>query len=426
MLNRVFGGSVGIDHSLDERVAGQSVASVESCARTFAERIETVDGRTSVEVHLDAATHIVGCRSHGDVFLCDVDADVKTFLIDVGEVVAGFFGRLVCHVQTHVVESVNLHLLVDGASHDVARSQREPCVIFLHERLAIGQFQDSAVSAHSLGDEIGRMSLSGMMEHGGVELHKLHIGHRSLCTIHHCDAVSGCDDGVRCCLIDSSHASSAHHGDFRKIGVHFLRIRIQHVSAIAIDIRCATCNPGAQVVLSDNLHSKVVLLHLNVGTGANGSHQATLNLGSCVVSMMQNAELRVAALAVQVELTLLVAVEVHPPLHELFNLAGRILHHLFNGIAVADVVARNHRVLDVLLEVVNLEVGDAGHASLCKRRVGLVERSLANHANLALLRASHFQRVAHASHTSTDNQKIVFVNHKRMFVLLWCKNTQNY
>ena len=74
----------------------------------------------SVQVYLDAATHVVRSRANGNIVLGDVNAHRQTFLVDIGEVVARLFGVLMGDVQTDVVQSVNLHLLVDGASHDVA------------------------------------------------------------------------------------------------------------------------------------------------------------------------------------------------------------------------------------------------------------------------------------------------------------------
>ena len=43
MRQRVLGSRVGIYHGFDERVRGQTVAAVQTCARTFAEGIQAVD-----------------------------------------------------------------------------------------------------------------------------------------------------------------------------------------------------------------------------------------------------------------------------------------------------------------------------------------------------------------------------------------------
>ena len=80
------------------------------------------------------------------------------------------------------------------------------------------------------------MGLVGIVEHRGVELYELHIGYRSLGTIDHGDAIASGNNRVGSGQIDSTAATSAHHGHFRKIGINLLRIRIQHVSTIAVDI----------------------------------------------------------------------------------------------------------------------------------------------------------------------------------------------
>ena len=117
-------------------------------------------------------------------------------MVDVGEVVARLGSILVGDVQTDMVQTVNLHLLVDGASHNVAWSQTEALVILLHESLAIGQLQNATISAHGLGDEVGGVRLLGIVEHRRVELHKLHVGYGTLGAIYHGDAVACGNDGV--------------------------------------------------------------------------------------------------------------------------------------------------------------------------------------------------------------------------------------
>ena len=85
-------------------------------------------------------------------------------------------------------------------------------------------------------------------------------------------------------------------------------------------------------------------------------HQSALNLEARVVGMVQDAELGVTALAVEVKLAALLLVEVHAPLHQVLDALRGIPHHLLHGCGVADVVARNHGVLNVFLEVVHLQV----------------------------------------------------------------------
>ena len=165
-------------------------------AGTFAEGVEAFDARLTVEINLDTTTHIVGSRAHRDIVGGDVDADGETLLVDVREVMAGLLGILMGDVETDMIQTVDLHLLINGTCHDVTRCQRQTLIVFLHKLLTVGQFEDTAVAAHRLGDEVGGMGLFRIMEYRGMELHELHVGYRSLGTIHHGDAVASGNHGI--------------------------------------------------------------------------------------------------------------------------------------------------------------------------------------------------------------------------------------
>ncbi len=51
--------------------------------------------------------------------------------------VLGFLRVLMGYVEAYMVESVDLHLVVDGACYDVARGERKTRVVLLHEFLAV-------------------------------------------------------------------------------------------------------------------------------------------------------------------------------------------------------------------------------------------------------------------------------------------------
>ena len=121
-----------------------------------------------------------------------------------------------------------------------------------------------------------------------------------------------------------------------------------------MDIWSTPRDARSQMMLRDNLHSEMILLHGDVGTTAHCLHQPALDLGSCVVLMMQYAELRVSALTMQVKLSIVLLVEVDAPVNHLLNLSGSIPHHLLHSPTVADEVSGNHRVLDMLVEVIKL------------------------------------------------------------------------
>ena len=61
----------------------------------------------------------------------------KTFGIDIWEVMFGRFWIFMSNIQANVIETVNLHLLINGTSYDIAWSQTQSLIIFFHESFAI-------------------------------------------------------------------------------------------------------------------------------------------------------------------------------------------------------------------------------------------------------------------------------------------------
>ena len=244
MLQRVLCGRLGINHCLNQRVAGQAVTTVQTSARALTKGIQLFYAGLSVQVHLDTTAHIVGGRTNGDIIGSDIDTHRQALLVDIGEVLACLGRILMGHIQTYVIQAVNLHLLIDGTRHDITWCQRQTLVILLHKRLAIRQLQYATITTHSLGNQEGGVRFVRVMQHGGVELYKLHIGHRTLGTIHHSDTVASSNHGVRCGQIHSTATTGTHHGHLCQIGIHLLGIRIQHVGTIAVNVWRTTCNSG--------------------------------------------------------------------------------------------------------------------------------------------------------------------------------------
>ena len=102
----------------------------------------------------------------------------------------------------------------------------------------------------------------------------------------------------------------------------------------------------------------MIFLDVDVRVVAHSLHQSTLNLGTRVVGVMKDAELAVTALTMEVELAILLLVEVDTPFYQLLDLIGCLGDNLLHGFVVADVVASNHCILDVFVEVVHFEICD--------------------------------------------------------------------
>ena len=133
----MLGSGIGIDDSFDKRVRGQTVTAMQTGARTLAYCVEPFDGRLTVQVHLDTTAHVVRTRCHRDIFLGDIDTDRQALGVDIGEVVFGLFRIFVRHIQAYMIDRMDLHLVVDGTSHDITRCETQTRIVFLHELLAI-------------------------------------------------------------------------------------------------------------------------------------------------------------------------------------------------------------------------------------------------------------------------------------------------
>ena len=112
------------------------------------------------------------------------------------------------------------------------------------------------------------------------------------------------------------------------------------------------------MVLGDNLHSKVIFLDVDVRVVAYSFHQSSLDFSTRIVGMVEDAELAVSALTVKIELAVLLLVEVDSPFHQFLDLFWCLGNNLFNCFVVTDVVTSNHCILDVLVEVIHLQVGN--------------------------------------------------------------------
>ena len=165
------------------------------------------------------------------------------------------------------------------------------------------------------------------------------------------------------------------------------------------------------MVLRDNLHGEVVLQHCDALVGPDGPYQTLLDLVPRVVGMVQDAEFRVAALAMEVKLPLGILVEVHAPAHQVRDALRSIPYHLLHGLRVRDEVPRHHRVVDMLLEVVHLQVSHTGHTTLSLVRISFVDGGLADEGDLALAALSDLQGITHSGDARADDEEVEFANH---------------
>ena len=130
---------------------------------------------------------------------------------------------------------------------------------------------------------------------------------------------------------------------------------------------------------------------------------------TCVVGVVQDAEFAVTTLAMQVKLALLVLVKVHTPTYEFPDLCRGLGDDFFYGLGVAEPVACHHRVVNVLLKVVHLEVGHCGDTTLGEVGISLFHLGLAHERHSP--RLCHLEGKAHTGNTRADDEVIIFSYH---------------
>ena len=155
----------------------------------------------------------------------------------------------------------------------------------------------------------------------------------------------------------------------------------------------------------------MVLQKRDVGMLLHGFDKPALNLKTRVVGMVEDAKFRVTSFAVKVEIAVFLAVKIHAPLHQAAYAFGSALHHLLYGAAVADVVAGNEGVGDMLLEIVHFKVGHRSHAALGLGRISLFDVGLAYQGHSASAALGDLQGITHSGHAGTDYEKVKFANH---------------
>ena len=207
----------------------------------------------------------------------------------------GFLGIFVRYVKAHMIDTVNLHFVIDGPSHYITRRERQTWVILLHKLLAVRQTKNSAVSAHSLSDKISGMGLARVVQGRWVELYELHVLDYALGAMNHCYAVTGGDVRIGSCGVNGSRSAGSHKSDTTQVGVNLPRLRIDDVGSVALFVRCAVRDTHAQMVLGDDFYGEVVFQNVNIRVVPYRSHQSALNFRTGVICVVENAKLRVSA-----------------------------------------------------------------------------------------------------------------------------------
>ena len=393
-------GAVREHQRLEERVRGQTVGAVEPRARHLAAGVEALERGRAVQVREHAAAGVVGRGHDRDRLPRHVDPEAAAGLVHGREAAAHELRVTVRDVEVHALEAVHLHLVVDGARDDVARRELGARVVALHERLAVGPTEHRPLAAQRLGHEEGLRL--GVVEAGRVELEELHVGDRRAGAVGHGDAVAGRDVGVGGVEVDLARAARAEEGRARGEAVHLARRAVEDVGAPA---------DGALAAREQEVDGEVALVDGDVRRGAHGLAEGADHLAPGRVGGVQDAPLRVPALAPEVVLVVVgvaAQVEVRAQGDEIAHPVRALAHHHLDRVAVAEPVAGGERVGDVRLEAV-LRAPHRGDAALRVAAVALGEPVLGDQRDVPGARA--LERAGEAGDAAAEHQEVALDGH---------------
>ncbi len=92
-------------------------------------------------------------RYHGYHFFGDIYAYAQAFGINGGEVSYQFVLVQVAAIEADMLVATEFHFGINGACYNIAGSQAQPFIVFLHELIALNGLQYASESAQRLSDQ---------------------------------------------------------------------------------------------------------------------------------------------------------------------------------------------------------------------------------------------------------------------------------
>ena len=294
---------LGEYHALHERVAGQAVGAVQAGAGGLTHGVKTFEVGAPGQVGHHPAAGVVGGWHHRYGFPGDVDAQLGAARQDVGEMLLQELGAFMGNVEVHAIQTVFLHLEVDGARHHVARGEFGARIVVGHETVTTQpgrQFELAAFAAHGFGDE--EALDVRVVQAGGVELDELHVAHPAASPPGRGDAVAGGGVGVGGEEVHLASAARGEDGVGRLEGLDHVLVDVEHIGTVTHRGFARRVAAG-QLGVGDEIHQHVVLEEGDAGGLSGEFAQRFLHGRAGGVGGVHDAAVAVAAFPGQVQLT---------------------------------------------------------------------------------------------------------------------------
>ena len=271
--------------------------------------------------------------------------------------------------------------------------------IALHEALAFGIDEIAAFAARAFGDEAARA-----VDAGRVELDELHVLQRQAGAQRHRAAVAGA--GMRRGA-GGIGAAIAAGGEDRGLGAEAMQRAVvelerDHAAAGALVVHDQVDGEELDEEFGGVAQRLAVHGVQHGMAGAVGGGAGALRLALAVIQ-------RHAAERPLIDLAVLGARERHAPMLQLVDGFGRVAHHVFDGVLVAEPVRPLDGVVHVPAPVVRMHVAErSGNAALRRDRVRAGRKHLGD-AGGAQARLAAADHRAQARAAGADHDDVVGV-----------------
>ena len=295
--------------------------------------------------------------THGNAVRRDVDAKLGARGCDTRKTLRDELGVEMTQVKIHVCVPRLLHLADDRLRNNVARRQFAALVVVVHEAVAVSVDQVSSFAAEGFGDQTA--AAAGDVQHGGMELHELHVPHLGTGPVGDCVTVRCGNRRVGRLTIELPGAARAQNGLLRPD---------RHPSVPLVSHQRSAANS----VVSEQVQDERVFPDRHVAQLSRPfDHRPHHFLAGGVAQCMDDPKVAVSAFATQDQLSGF-GIETGSPLNQFANPLRGLAHHHFHNLWIAQPAARANRVLGVSFELV-VRIDNAGNASLGVGAGGLLE-----------------------------------------------------
>ena len=411
---------MGIDQGLEQGVTGQTIGAMQTGAGGLSDRVEMADIGTAKHIGDHPAAHVVGGRHHRDRLTSDIDTEFQALAMNIGKTAAYELRVLVGDIEKDRLGPAFFHLGVDGSGDHIAAGQVAAGIIVPHEWPPVTIDQDPALAAYRFGNQ--KILGGGMIETGGMELDELHVGNGGPGPVSHGNAIAGGDIGVAGVEVDLTRATGGEQGDAGREGFDLAAVTLQHVGAAAGGLMGggdhATFEPGR---LNNQVNGDMVLAKGDAGMVADPLDQYPFDLAAGHVQGMDDAVLRMTALATEIEIgttavpTLFSFIKTDPEIEQFLDALRPVLDNHCHHLAIAETITRGQGVLDMQVKAV-AAAKHRGNAPL--REVGVAVHRLllgnqGHRAKFGGLEGKH-----QTGHATADHQKIaVHIRHEKSLPL---------